>query len=445
MKCILLIFLLFPFLLFSQEFEIGGSIETKAILSTENETPFWFHTNTNYAVGELTNLSVTAELKASLMYSKFKLNAGAAVYGRDGVAHNVQRRDLYLQFENSWLLATVGSKKQKEVLDGLSATNQNFLWSGNARPLPGLLIEANNPFKISNTFRIDWGIGHYVMNDERYVDNTQLHYKRLGVITTFNENNQLTLGVQHYAQWGGTSPEWGKLKSGFKDFVNVFFAHTTEEYGIEGETLNKLGNHLGTLLLKYEFKNTLGAFSIYHDHYIEDGSGTRWANFPDGLWGIYFKPQNQKIISSILYEYIDTVDQSGISVGSGKDNYFSNSIYRSGWTYEENIIGAPFILFDKNVEIDGDNTPIISNRSKVHHFAVMGAFSKFQWKLKSTYAKYLGTYRKPFFPEWKYWYNFGSLSYESEILGTFTVLGGVDFSNVADTRVGGGIEYSYSF
>ena len=110
MKSPLLIFLLFSSVLFSQEFEIGGSIGTKVILTNENETPFWFHTNTNYAVGELTNLSATAGLKASLTYSKFKLNVGAAVYGRDGVAHNVQRRDLYLQFENSWLLATVGSK-----------------------------------------------------------------------------------------------------------------------------------------------------------------------------------------------------------------------------------------------------------------------------------------------------------------------------------------------
>ena len=119
--------------------------------------------------------------------------------------------------------------------------------------------------------------------------------------------------------------------------------------------------------------------------------------------------------------------------------------YRSGWTYEENIIGAPFILFDKSIVIDGDNTAFISNRSKVHHFALMGAFSKFQWKLKSTYTKYLGTYRKPFFPEWKYWYNYGSLSYKSEKLGTFTVLGGADFSNIADTLIGGGIAYSYSF
>ncbi len=306
---LLTIFFLFfvPNLLFSQEFDINGSVGAQAILTNADENPFWFHTNTNYAVGELSNLSVTAELIGSVSFSSFKINAGAAVYGRDGVEDAVQRRDLYLQFENSWLFATVGAKKQKEVLDGLSATNQNFLWSGNARPLSGVLLEANNPFKISNTFGIDWGIGHYKLNDDRYVKNTNVHYKRLGIITNFNENNKLSITVQHYAQWGGTSPYLGKLKSGFKDYVNVFFAHTTEEYGIEGETLNKLGNHLGSILINYEFKNSFGDLTLYHDHYIEDGSGTRWANFPDGLWGVYFKPKNQNIISSVLYEYIDTV------------------------------------------------------------------------------------------------------------------------------------------
>ena len=96
---------------------------------------------------------------------------------------------LTFQFENSWLLATVGSKKQKEMLDGLSATNQNFLCSGNARPLPGILLEANNPLKISNTFGLDWGIGHYELNDNRFVNGTHVHYKRLALITTFNENH----------------------------------------------------------------------------------------------------------------------------------------------------------------------------------------------------------------------------------------------------------------
>ncbi len=173
--------------------------------------------------------------------------------------------------------------------------------------------------------------------------------------------------------------------------------------------------------------------------------GLEFANIPDGTWGIYFKPKNQKLISSILYEFIDTSDQSGNTSVSGFDGYFGNNIYRSGWSYEENIIGLPFIIFDKNVEITEDTSPYINNRSKVHHLGIFGNFSNFEWKLKSTYAKYLGTYRKPFSPEWKYWYNFGSLSYKSEKMGTFTVLGGVDFSNVENTLVGGGLEYSYSF
>ena len=445
MKCLNILVFLFPLIVFSQEFDISGKAEAKAILSNENENPFWFHTNTNYSVSELTNTSATGELTASLKYDSFKINGGAAIFGRDGVEDALQRRDLYIQFENSWLFATVGAKKQKEVLDGLSATNRNFLWSGNARPLPGVLLEANNPIKISNTFGVDWGIAHYELNDNRFVDGTYVHYKRLALITNFNENHKLTAQIQHYAQWGGTSPVYGNLKDGFKDFFKVFFATNTTEIGLENEIKNAIGNHLGSYLLNYEFKNSWGDFSVYHEHPFEDGSGTALANFPDGVWGIYFKPNNQKIISSILYEYIDTVDQSGIATASGFDGYFGNSIYRSGWTYEENVIGLPFILFDKNIEITADNTPFINNRSKVHHFGVAGEFKRFQWNVKSTYTTYLGTYRKPFTPEWKYLYNYGSIAYKSEKLGTFKVMGGVDFSNVTNTLFGGGIEYSYGF
>lgn len=437
--------LFIPACLFSQEFDIKGGINALAMLSNEEQVPFWFHTNTNGAVGEFTNLSVIGDFTATLSFNKFKINGGASIFGRDGVANNIQRRDLYIQFENSWLLATVGPKKQTEKLDGLSATNQNFLWSGNARPLPGILVEANNPLKISNTFGVDWGIGHYQLNDERYVKNTLVHYKRLALITTFNDNHKLKAQIQHFAQWGGTSPESGKLKNGFKDFVNVFFAHTPEKYKTEDGILNTLGNHLGSYLLEYEFNSNFGSFSAYHEHPFEDGSGTRLANFPDGVWGVYFKPKKQQIISSVLYEYIDTSDQSGGNGSSAIDSYFSNIIYKSGWTYEENVMGVPFILYNKNLPLTETIPRYISNRSKTHHFGISGNFSNFEWKIKSTYTKYLGTYRNPFSPEWKYWYNYGSVAYKTEKIGVFKIMGGVDFSNVSNTLVGGGIEYSYSF
>jgi hypothetical protein len=443
-KCAVLSFF-FSISSHSQEFDISGQVGGVAILSNADENPFWFHTNTNYAIGELSNISATANLKGSLVFSKFKLHAGAEGFARDGVSEPVQRGDLYLQFENKWLLATVGAKKQREVLDGLSATNQNFLWSGNARPLPGILLEANNPIKISKTFALDWAVAHYELNDNRFVDGTHLHYKHLALITRFNENHKLTAKLQHYAQWGGTSPVFGPLKDSFKDFVNVFFAHNDAEIGFEGETINKVGNHLGSYFLNYEFTNRWGSFAIYHDHPFEDGSGTRLANFPDGVWGAYFRPNNRKIISSVLYEFIDTSDQSGISAGSGFDGYFGNNIYRSGWTYEKNIIGAPVILFVKDLKITGENTPYINNRTKVHHVGIFGELGNFHWKLKSTLMKYMGTYRKPFYPEWKYWYNYGAVSYKNKSLGTFSIMAGIDASNVAKTVFGAGAGYSYSF
>lgn len=436
--------LISPFV-WSQEFDIEGSVEVTAIGFSEEENPFWFHTNNNYSVAEKTNLSVTADVFARYHFSKFSLNSGVSVFGRDGVPNSIQRENLFIELENTWFFATIGAKKQTVVADGLSSTNKNFLWSSNARPLPGLIIEANNPIKISKTFGLDWGIAHYQLNDDRFVDDTRVHYKRLALITHFNKNHKLTAKIQHFAQWGGKSPVYGELKSDIKDFFYVFTASKAKEIGLDDEIQNAVGNHLGSYMLDYEFKNKWGQFSVYHEHPFEDGSGTRLANFPDGLWGIYFKPKKQRIISSILYEYTDTADQSGQYSEGGIDGYFGNSIYRSGWTYEQNVIGTPFIFTDKDIEITSENTPFINNRSKVHHLGVSGNLKNISWMLKTTYARYLGTYRKPFFPEQKYWYNYASATYKTDKLGAFTLMGGVDFSNVESTIFGGGLTYQYTF
>ena len=72
---------------------------------------------------------------------------------------------------------------------------------------------------------------------------------------------------------------------------------------------------------------SFGELTFYHEHPFEDGSGTRLANFPDGVWGVFFAPESKKIITSVLYEYIDTTDQSYYVGGSGIDSYFNHRIY----------------------------------------------------------------------------------------------------------------------
>jgi len=430
----------------AQDISIDAKAEITGAFSNEDALPFWSYTNSNRSVGEASNISTIADVKATYTFGNASIQVGFAGYYRDNVADEFQRRDLFARFKNTWLQITLGAKSPEQELDGLTTSNKNFLMSGNARPLPGLLIEASDPLRISNTFSIDWGIGHYVLNDDRYVDNTWVHYKRLRLISKLNDKNTITAGIQHYAQWAGTSPTEGELDRGFKTFFDVVLARKSDESSVAGEQRNAIGNHLGTYFLQYEHSFDAGVFAFYHDHPFEDGSGTRLANFPDGIWGLSFEMSENSFLNTIVYEYVDTSDQSGgLSDVSGGDGYFGNNLYRSGWTYEDQVIGVPFILLDPTVESTAINSKFTSNRAQVHHLGASGSIQKFNWKIKGTYAKFLGRFRVPFDPVLKQVFMYGSVSYSFEKWGAIKVFGGADISNIGNTIAGGGASYTYTF
>ena len=266
----------------------------------------------------------------------------------------------------------------------------------------------------------------------------------MGLLVRFNEKNKIRAQIQHYAQWAGTSPVFGELPSDFEAFVDVFFASKAPEIDVDGEILKAVGNHLGTYLLDYTFVTGIGEFSVYHEHPFEDGSGTRLANIQDGVWGIHFEPENKKIFSGILYEYIDTRDQSD-SGEAGVDNYFRNNVYRSGWSYDGVVVGMPFILFDDSFEVTDSNSPIVSNRVRVHHFGLKGSVKKVDWTFKSSIATQLGSFSNPFLPEIDLWHNYLSLFYDAESYGAFTLFAGIDSGSSIDTNFGAGISYLYKF
>ncbi len=324
------------------KFILNGGVEAAGFVSSNDSLPLWFYTNTSAKIGQQSNIAGLAEGDATYQLTEnSEFSAGVGFYYRDNVENEFQRKELYLQFKNSWLAITAGAKELPEETQGLSATNKNFLWSNNVRPLPGLRLASSKPLRLSNTFSVDAAIAHYELNDTRYTNNTRLHYKHFALITKFSENHTLTAKIQHFAQWAGTSPDFGKLKSDFSGFIDVFTARESAEIGVDGEIYNAVGNHLGSYLLDYEFTSSFGTASVYHEHPFEDGSGSGFSNFPDGVWGLYFQPKEIKWISGILYEFITTKDQSSLE---RPDNYFNNSVYRSGWTYEGAIIGLPLMI-----------------------------------------------------------------------------------------------------
>jgi Capsule assembly protein Wzi len=427
-----------------QQVESNFLLSMDGIISSEDNNPFWLSHNNYYKISLETTYAGFAQWKGN-----YALNEQAGLYTvisgyyRNGVSDEFQRKELNISYINRWLKVTLGSEARKDPTNGLSSTGKNFLWSPNARPLPGIILEAIDPLKISRSLSLDWGIGHYLLNDDRYIDNTMVHYKRLALLWNINEKNAIRGQLQHFAQWGGTSPQYGKLESNFEAFVDVFFASQPTSSIIEGEAVNALGNHLGSYLFDYIFTNSVGDFSIYHEHPFEDGSGTGFANFPDGVWGIYFQPEQKNIIKGILYEYVDTSNQSANQIGN--DNYFSNNLYRSGWTYERNSIGTPFFLIDRDVEIDQTNSPILRNRIKAHHLGLSGTFKRVDWQIKSSYVQLLPRFQQEEDPTFNFWYHYIGFDYATLKHGTFQINIGLDIGNEIDTTFGVGLGYSYAF
>lgn len=425
--------------------EITGFVEGRAFAFSE-DLPFWMYTNTNGFLNRESNGGVSAFAKADYDIStNHSLSLGLGGFLRDGLTENAQRSDLYLKYENTWFTITGGAKSVAEARQGLSTINDNILVTGNARALPGVLLETTNPITIGAHLTLEGQLGHYALNDDRSTDGANVHYKSLSIGWNFNQNSNLTATLRHYVQWGGITRNNIVLPDGFKDFVNVFLGKGATDFDNFNETTNALGNHLGSYELKYKTTWDIGDFELYHQTLFEDRSGRELHNFPDGVSGIHYKPKNSTWLKGFLYEYVQTVSQSGrpretmteFGQQSGGDNYFRNGIYRSGWTYEGRTIGLPFIL-----PILTSNN-VVNNRSIAHHFGLLAGFSKWEISGKLTFLQNLGTYQRPIIPREKQLLSFAQVSYDTERIGQLKLFLAADVFDNRTGTIGVGLGYRF--
>ena len=55
----------------------------------------------------------------------------------------------------------------------------------------------------------------------------------------------MIVGLEHWAQWAGTSPDGGKQPSSFKDYIRIICAKEGGTGASVSDSINALGNHLG--------------------------------------------------------------------------------------------------------------------------------------------------------------------------------------------------------
>lgn len=365
------------------------------VSSEDEELPFWMYHNQRGRIEKETNFASWVSGKAFYDLGKAgKLEAGAGILARDAQNDKVFTDELYLTYTKEWLEFTVGRKQRQETYNGLSASNESILWSLNARPLPGLQLKTKRPVFIFKNFGFEASWEEYLMDDDRFVNNTRLHHKNLRFVYNNTERSfEIKVGIQHFVQWGGNSPLHGNQPEGFNDYIKLITGQSGNENAAGGDQLNALGNHLGGYEIYITKKLSLGTLELFYQHLFEDKSGRRLGNTPDGRYGAYLEfREKDKLISELMYELYYTKHQSHTTSGNHIwDNYFNNYLYRSGWTYHQQMLGAPFFLPNFYTEANSlDHIEVGNNKFIVHHFGLGGKILDRHYKLLFSYRNNYG-------------------------------------------------------
>lgn len=336
-------------------------------------------------------------------------------------------------------------------LGTLSTTGGNMIWSGNAATMPGYTFNVGK-VTIPGTqgyLSLFGRFGDYCATDRRYVQWSHIHNTAFGMQVGLSPDKRwlLTAALDHYAMWGGTSPEYGKLDMSIKSYCRMLVG-ASGNYS-EGDAINVIGNQLGHMILRLDYKADKWSLAFQHDHPYEDKSGMLFRNFPDGVNTLAFRLEDRKFwITDVVYEFQYTLWQGGTCerrpatqeeidrgdvrllrepdgtysyIVGGEDNYFNNIEYRSGWTHGARIIGNPFFLplgtLDGSFNPDSEKfreavaqgagkslVAIENNRVMVHHLGISGTlFRMIPYKLMLTHSLNYGIYHSELYTGFDMW------------------------------------------
>ncbi len=404
--CVLLFLILIGSSSSAQTDSIRYQIEMKGNASSNSNSPFWLQNN-QYGVIPFDPNSLTffAKIEKSKTVSDriFDYNFVSSAYINVANKTSAILHELYLNGRLWVFNASVGMHEENFGNQDETLSGGGFLFSKNARPMPKIFIgiEDFTPLFFKNRLiEIKGGVSHGWFTDQIYTNDLLMHHKYGSVRVGGNKSPiHAQYSLDHAAQWGGNIQGVGAQPSGFNDFVDVFFARGGSSASTLFEQINVGGNHIIAQGLKLELTVKDYELNAYWQHVAEDKPiRILWnsVNVTDGLWGVSIKNKNFPFVKKLLYEYLNTTDQSGPFhdmdgvVYGGADSYFNNYLYQNGWTHYGRTIGTPFItspVYNKNKEIQ-----IINNRVKVHHFGIEGEYKKYYYKVLSSFTNNYGSY-----------------------------------------------------
>lgn len=390
----------------AQSDTIKYDISLSGLTSSGIYSPFWLQSN---QYGKILSSPSSANLsfgfakdyKSPSRIFDYSFNANL-LFQTDKTITTIYFHELYTKARLFFFDAVIGCREEHFGVQDSTLSGGGILFSGNARPMPKISIGIERFTTVPYTFgfiEIKGGLAHGWFTDNIYSTGSLLHHKYLYGKLGGKLPLHIEYGFDHVTQWGGLVPFYGQQPTALKDFLIVFMGRSGGSNATTGEQINSLGNHILSQSLKVSLDISDYKIAAYWQNISEDGPIRiigHTMNKLDGLWGISLRNKNFPIVKGILYEFLNTTDQSGPYhdkdglIYGGNDNYFINYVYNNGWSYYSRIIGTPFItsaIYNKNGEVY-----TINNRVKVHHLGIEGDIVGYRYKALASFSKNYGTY-----------------------------------------------------
>ena len=401
-----------------------------------DNAPFWF-TNNRYGLGPVENNTVLARAYIKRNVETDSLMSWRIGYGADVAAGYGNQSEfcvqqLFLDVQWKMLRLSLGQKQRNSEFKNEELSTGGMTLGTNARPIPQIRLEIPDFWIVPGTrglFAIKGHVAYGMYTDNRwqrnwnagtdnlYTQNSLFHSKALFMKIGNEKKFPLTLkwGLEMACQFGGKGfnligYQGVKIEQGVRLSRNILKAFVPSGGDVNDDAFsNASGNHIGSWHFRLDWTEKSWSIGGYMDHLFEDHSQMfmQYGFWKDMLLGIEINLPENRYLSTLVYEHVGTMNQSGPIYHdatvenpqqiSANDAYYNHHVYGS-WQHGGFVMGNPIIvspLYNEYLVMQGMLNNYF-NRANAHHVGLKGnPTDRLSWRMLYTYEKNLGAYDHP--------------------------------------------------